>query len=209
MKTEFSLKYYKTKLVIILILAISSIYGAFTPIIYSFLQEYDIVWIFFPSSTIIIGLSFSLLNSQLHKIPFLWNLIIKVPYISGQYNGKVYWWINEVESFKNCSMRIYQTTSMIKIDCEFWNTDEEGNKIISSETYSESIVEDFFENEKGQFVLHFSYIQKGSYDSKIPPREGYNVLTLNKDISELKGYYFAKNSFSDGNGGKIVVKLID
>lgn len=207
MEGGFSFKYYKSNVVVIVIIILSTVYGFLAPMVFNLLQENGVTWIFFPSSAIAIGMVFVFLNSQIHKVPFLWNFLIKIPFVGGVYNGKVTWWINGEEKTKNCSMTIHQTTSKIKADCDFWDEDDTGSKVISSETKSESIVEDFFKDERGSYVLHFSYKQKGSLDSKIPPREGYNVLNYNKENREFKGYYFAKNSLSDGNGGKIEVKL--
>ena len=78
---------------------------------------------------------------------------------------------------------------------------------MNTQTRSESIVEDLVPEKKGLFKLLFYYQQKGSSDSHIPMREGFNVLNFIKtgNLKRLEGRYFVKNGLSKGNGGTISV----
>ncbi|PHR11307.1 MAG: hypothetical protein COA40_11905 [Aequorivita sp.] len=93
------------------------------------------------------------------------------------------------------------------MDCYFWDEDEDGNKISSTQTKSESIVEDLVLQKNNIFNLLFYYRQHGNGDSSIPIREGFNILNFQKDgkIKRLVGRYFTKNSLSKGNGGTMSV----
>lgn len=204
---DFNFKYYsETKLLLLVIL----LYGAseyLISLLIKTLDNYDISYYRFYPSVILLCLIFSLINRNLHKMPFLWNLLIKVPLIRGTYLGTVKFNFNNKESFKNCKLIIYQTTSDIKVDCYFWDEDENGNKISNTQTKSESIVEDLVLQKNNIFSLLFYYRQHGNGDSSIPIREGFNILNFQKDgkIKRLVGRYFTKNSLSKGNGGTMSV----
>lgn len=207
MLPDFNFKYYNvTKLILMVIL----LYGASEYLI-SFLVKtlanYDISYYRFYPSVILLSLIFSVINRNLHKMPFLWNLVIRVPLIRGTYLGNVKFNLDNKESFKHCKLIIYQTTSDLKVDCYFWDEDEDGNKISSTRTKSESIVEDLVLEKNSLYKLLFYYRQLGNGDSSIPIREGFNVLDFQKNgkIKRLAGRYFAKNSLSQGNGGTMSV----
>lgn len=207
MKPDFNFKYYsETKLLLlVIILYVSSEY--LISLVIKILGNYEMSYYRFYPSVILLCLIFSILNRNLHKIPFLWDLLIKVPLIRGTYLGTVNFNFDDKNSFKHCKLIIFQTTSDIKVDCYFWNEDENGKKISSTQTKSESIVEDIVQKKNRLYRLLFYYRQQGSGDSSIPIREGFNILNFKKDgeIKRLEGRYFTKNSLSKGNGGTMVV----
>nr|WP_293296867.1 hypothetical protein [Allomuricauda sp.] len=207
MKPDFNFKYYQETKLLLLVITLYGLSELFINWAIKFLGDYDIKYYRFYPSVILLCLLFSFINRNLYKIPFLWKWVIKVPLIRGTYTGKVKFNYNDQDSFKNCKLIIYQTTSDIKVDCYFWDEDENGNKISSSQTKSESIVEDFVEKKNGLFQLLFYYSQLGNGDSTIPIREGFNILNFKKDgqIKRLEGRYFTKNSLSKGNGGTMTV----
>ncbi|MFB9053556.1 hypothetical protein ACFFVB_10750 [Formosa undariae] len=207
MKPDFNFRYYQVTKLILLVIALYVLSELFINWIIQVLGNYEIEYYRFYPSVILLCLLFSLINKNLHKIPFLWKWIIKVPLIRGTYTGKVKFNYNNQESFKHCKLIIFQTTSDLQVDCYFWNVDEDGKKISSSQTKSESIVEEIVKKKNGLFQLLFYYRQLGNGDSTIPIREGFNVLNFKKDgqLRRLEGKYFASNSLSKGNGGTMTV----
>ena len=113
--------------------------------------------------------------------------------------------LDNVTEKKKCSVKIFQTPSKIKVHTSFWNEDEDKNKIEETKTYSESTVEEFFENHSDIFELHFYYSNGGNLNSTIPVRRGYNVLKYNKKTKKFGGFYFSQNSKSQGSGGKMSI----
>lgn len=208
MKPDFNFKYYQETQLVLLVIALYVLSELLINWVIQILGDYDIKYYRFYPSVILLCLLFSFINKNLHRVPFLWKWVIKVPLIRGTYAGKVKFNYNNQESFKNCKLIIYQTTSDIKVDCYFWDEEEEGGKKISnSQTKSESIVEDFVKKKNGLFQLMFYYRQLGNGDSTIPIREGFNILNFQNDgkIKRLVGRYFTKNSLSKGNGGTMSV----
>ncbi|MCY4162215.1 MAG: hypothetical protein OXE77_10180 [Flavobacteriaceae bacterium] len=207
MKPDFNFKYYDESKLILLIILLYIGSEALVNFIIDRLENYDIQYYRFYPAAILLALIFSLINSNLHKISFLWKFLVKVPLIRGTYKGQVNYTFEEEERSKNCKLVVYQTTSDIKIDCYFWDEDEKGDKILNTQTRSESIVEDLVPEKNGLFKLLFYYQQKGSSDSSIPMREGFNVLNFIKtgNLKRLEGRYFVKNGLSKGNGGTISV----
>lgn len=207
MKPDFNFKYYDESKLILLVILLYVGSEALINLIINLLKAYNIEYHRFYPATILLGIIFWLINKNLHKIPFLWKLLIKVPLIRGTYKGNVKYNYQGVEGDKHCKLIIYQTTSDIKVDCYFWDEDKNGKKISSTQTKSESIVEDLIRKDNGLYQLLFYYQQKGSNDSSIPIRDGFNTLTLKEDgkLKRLEGGYFSKNSLSKGNGGTISV----
>ncbi|WP_299622978.1 hypothetical protein [uncultured Tenacibaculum sp.] len=207
MKPDFNFKYYDESKLILLVILLYVGSEALINLIINLLKAYNIEYHRFYPATILLGIIFWLINKKLHKIPFLWKLLIKVPLIRGTYKGNVKYNYQGVEGDKHCKLIIYQTTSDIKVDCYFWDEDKNGKKISSTQTKSESIVEDLIRKDNGLYQLLFYYQQKGSNDSSIPIRDGFNTLTLKEDgkLKRLEGGYFSKNSLSKGNGGTISV----
>ncbi|WP_298310203.1 hypothetical protein [uncultured Aquimarina sp.] len=207
MKPDFNFKYYDESKLILLVILLYVGSEALINLLINLLKAYNIEYHRFYPATILLGIIFWLINKNLHKIPFLWKLLIKVPLIRGTYQGNVKYNYQGVEGDKHCKLIIYQTTSDIKVDCYFWDEDKNGKKISSTQTKSESIVEDLIRKDNGLYQLLFYYQQKGSNDSSIPIRDGFNTLTLKEDgkLKRLEGGYFSKNSLSKGNGGTISV----
>lgn len=203
MKPTFNFKYYKETSLILLIIILYVLSELLVETIGSLLADYNIQYHRFYPATILLAIIFGFINHHLHKIPFLWNLLIKVPLIKGKYEGFIQYTIGDKETTKKCSVIINQTTSKIKVNSRFWNDHKKQKKVIASETPSESLVEDFILNNSDAYELHFYYKNGGNHNSTIPIKEGYNVLKYNDEDKSLEGHYFSKNSIAVGNGGKI------
>lgn len=207
MKPNFNFKFYQEFRLVSLIIVLYFITNYLVLTIANFLENYELAYNRFYPATALLILIFGGINVFLHRSPLLWKLFIKVPLVGGNYEGNISYVIDGEEIEKKCKMKIYQTASKIKVDTTFWNEDKKGNKIQTSETISESSVEDFIKNNRDNYELHFFYSNGGSLDSKIPIRMGYNVLKYDAETKVFEGIYFSRNSIADGNGGKIRVKF--
>ena len=207
MKPNFNFKYYQEFRLISLVIILYLITNYLVLIIGNTLEDYQIEYKRFHPATILLIMIFGGINSFLHKIPFLWKLLMKVPLIRGNYEGNIMYLIDGKEIEKKCKMKIYQTTSKIKVDTTFWNEDENGKKIETTITHSESLVEDFLKNQRDNYELHFYYSNEGNFNRTIETRMGYNILKYDKDTKSFEGVYFSRNSITDGNGGKISVEF--
>lgn len=209
MKPDFNFKYYQELRLIPLIILIYFLSESLVTLGIELLEKNEWKYYrFYPSTALAAGF-FSLLDKNLHRLPFLWKFLIKVPLIRGTYRGTIKFNLNDTEMIKACRLVINQTTSKIKVDSYFWNEDESGDVIPNSETQSESLVEDFTQKANDLFELLFYYHQKGNKDSTIPIREGFNKLSYHeqKGRKRFLGTYFAKNSTAAGNGGSMEVSL--
>lgn len=207
MKPNFNFKYYKEDKLILAIVGLYILLEFLVSLIINFLESKDLHYYRFYPATGLLALIFGVANSNLHKVPILWKFFMKIPLVRGNYEGSIVYVIDGKEIEKKCKMRIYQTASKIKVDTTFWNEDNNGYKIETSETISESLVEDLLRNERENYELHFFYSNGGSIDSKIPIKMGYNVLKYNVETKIFEGVYFSRNSIAKGNGGKIKVEF--
>lgn len=209
MALDFNFKYYNEKKLISLIIILYLFIELIIKLLINLLESNDLAYYRFYPSAILMAIVFSYINKNLHDYPKIWKLLIKVPLIRGTYLGKVEYHYNGEDSYKNCKLIIKQTTSDICVDCYFWEKDKTGEKILRSQTQSESIVEDLVLEKNGLYNLLFYYRQKGTADSSIPIREGFNILKVKKDgkITRLDGNYFVKDGRSKGNGGSMTVNL--
>jgi len=208
MKPDFSFKYYKENYLIALIIILYVASEALIRLISYLLDIYSLSYNRFYPAAILLCIVFSLLNTNLHKCQKLWNLLIKVPFVNGEYEGVIHYTIDNIPYSKKCFVTIFQTTSKIKITSKFWEEDENSTKIITTKTPSQSIVEDFRLNKSGIYELHYYYRNEGNFNSTIPVKEGYNVLKYAKNSKSFEGTYFSKNSITDGNGGVITLNKI-
>lgn len=207
MKPNFNFKFYQEYRLISFIIVLYLITNYLVLIIGNFLDSQELIYNRFYPATVLLALIFGTINVFLHRIPSLWKLLMKVPLIRGCYQGEIYFVINGEKKKKKCKMKIHQTASKIKVDTLFWNEDKKGNKVITSETISESSVEDLFRNERDNYELHFFYSNGGSLDSIIPIKMGYNVLKYDAVTKVFEGIYFSRNSIAEGNGGKIKLEF--
>lgn len=207
MVPDFNFKYFKIIPLFILVVFFYLASEKLIAMTIEYFNSENIQYFRFAPFTILLATLFSLLDKNLHKAPFLWRLIMKVPLLRGTYIGKVFYNFKREDREKNCKFVITQTISKIKVDCYFWDEDENGKVLSTNQTESESIVEDIQLKENGLYELLFYYRQKGNQDSSIPIREGFNSLTYKKTkyAKRLEGIYFVKNGKSKGNGGKISV----
>jgi hypothetical protein len=208
MKPNFNFKYYKEDLLIILIIiVIFPVIGIVVPTITTLMKNIVGVELNLGTITALILTIFGLINLILHKTPLLWKLFMKVPLVRGKYKGIINYIFEGKKKEKECELEIVQTASKIKIKTSFWSLDEKGNKELTEQTSSVSLVEEFIKNSMDVFELHFYYRNNGNINGEIPIRMGYNVLEYNKEEKKFEGYYFSKNSKSEGNGGIINVQL--
>lgn len=206
MESNFNFKYYKESKLILAIIILYTGSEFLIELLNSVLSKYDINYNRFYPATILLAIIFGLINSFLHKIPWLWKFLIKVPLIRGVYEGEIIYFIKGVELRKSCEMKIRQTVSKIKIDTKFFDV-QDGVEIIKTKTPSKSLIEDFVKNESDVFELHYYYRNSGSIDGEIPVKMGYNVLEYCEDEKKLEGVYFARKSWADGNSGELKVKF--
>ncbi|WP_299096999.1 hypothetical protein [uncultured Winogradskyella sp.] len=208
MKPDFNFRYYKENYLIALIIVLYIASEALIRLISHVLNIYDLSYNRFYPAAILLAILFSLINTNLHRFQKLWNLLIKVPFVKGEYEGEIHYTINDTPYTKKCFVKISQTTSKIKITSKFWEEDENSNKILITKTPSQSIVEDFRLNKNDIYELNYYYRNDGNFNSTIPIKEGYNILKYNKSTQSFEGRYFSKNSITDGNGGTIkLVKI--
>ena len=202
---NYSFKNYREPALILIIISLylgsGFLYEFFNS---SSLELFESSYIKYPSITILTGLFFSLFDRMLPRLPWLWKALLKIPLIRGFYQGHIKYFINGEIIEKNCTMKIFQSASKIKISSSFWDDDKES---LSTATPSESYVEDFLKKEDGEYQLHFYYKNDGSVDGTIPLKEGYNVLNIDSKQKTLSGYYFSRNSEAKGNSGKVNLKL--
>ncbi len=207
MKPNFNFKYYKEDKLILALVGLYILLEFLVSLIINLLESKGLHYYRFYPTTGLLAIIFGIANSNLHKAPLLWKFFMKVPLVRGHYQGNINYVINGKKNEKKCKMRIYQTVSKVKVDTVFWNEDKKGNKIETSETNSESSVEDLMKNERDNYELHFFYSNGGSLDSKIPIKMGYNVLKYDVEKKVFEGIYFSRNSITEGNGGKIRVEF--
>lgn len=205
MKPNFNFKYYKENRLILSVVVLYLLIECLVNSAIELLAYHDLRYYRFYPTVGLLAVIFGLINSNLNKSPLLWLFFMKTPLIKGYYEGYITYVLDDVTEKKKCSVKIFQTPSKIKVNTSFWNEDESENKIEETKTYSESIVEDFFENQSDIFELHFYYSNGGNLNSTIPIRMGYNVLKYNKELRKFGGIYFSKNSKSKGAGGKMSI----
>lgn len=159
-----------------------------------------------PSVSLIVASTLLLMDKYLHKIPFLWDLLIKVPYIGGQYKGKINFVFidngKEVGGEKICEMTIYQTCSKIKTSSQFYYK----NRANEQKTSSASKVE-LLEKKDDSVKLYFAYRNYGvTINNEVPSGMGFNILNYKKNQRDetLDGTYFSERVAS--KNGTITLK---
>ena len=205
MKPNFNFKYYKEDRLILAVVILYLLIEFLVNLAIELLAYRQLSYYRFYPSVMLMAILFGLINSYLDKSPVLWWFFMKTPLIKGYYEGYITYVLDNVTEKKKCSVKIFQTPSKIKVHTSFWNEDEDKNKIEETKTYSESTVEEFFENHSDIFELHFYYSNGGNLNSTIPVRRGYNVLKYNKKTKKFGGFYFSQNSKSQGSGGKMSI----
>jgi len=185
---NFSLRYYKTSTLIILILllaiGIDLLFGLIEPLISRYFSA-GIIRV--PSNATIIG---SLL--YFHN-KYLWNkwlgrFLVNIPDISGRYKGKIYFEFNGLKGQNDCIVEVTQTASSIKINSYFKNNDNETST-------SKSLVENIIKEEDGCFGVYIFYLNTGSLENKILDcHQGANYMKFipksENYKKKLKGNYF-------------------
>jgi hypothetical protein len=204
---NLSFQYYKSGSFVSFLI----IYIALLSWLSSYLKEILIINGFnisIPSVSVVIGFTLILMDRYLYKIPFLWNFLIKVPYIGGKYKGKINFVFidngNEVTGEKICDMDIYQTCSKIKVTSQFYYR----NRTNQQKTTSESKME-LLEKKDDSIKLYFAYRNYGvTINNEVPSGMGFNILNYKKNQKNetLEGTYFSERVAS--KNGTITLKKI-
>lgn len=203
---NFTLRYFKFNKIITFLISLISFFTYIIMLLEDFIENKHLEFIKIPSVSVLIFLTLYLTNRYLYKIPFLWNYFMNVPYLGGEYKGNVkFVYTNsegeKLEGVKVCDMKILQTCSILKIDCEFFYEKDDDEK-----TYSESFAE-YIEEKENRVKLYFPYRNYGILiDDKIPEAVGFITLDYKKDKQTLEGHYFSARN--ESKGGKITVKKI-
>jgi len=187
-----NLKYYRIGPLISIILLLAAgldklIEGWLVPI----LQTHGIGFMRAPGNAAIIGGILLLYDKVLWKYP-LFNWLVKVPNISGRYEGMItYHWDDKPQS-KECVIEVVQTASKIKM-CSYFNN--EHNQM----TVSKSLVEDIRQEEDGHFAVYLFYLNEGSKkDGVLDCHEGANKVKYlpgkNRHKAKLIGHYFTNRN---------------
>jgi hypothetical protein len=117
----------------------------------------------------------------------VFSLLRKVPDIGGVYTGKVNFRFGDQAGEKDCTMRIKQTCSHIKVECEFSKVGESNTKSTSKEAIITS-------DAIGDYELIFLYHNPGSQLSGDPltAHEGTNILKISKNEGSIRlsGFYY-------------------
>lgn len=183
-------KYYKTTPLIITILILAGgIDFCVSKWINPFILQHLSTGIHFrvPTTVTILGIFFYIYNQHLWKLPFF-SFLMKVPDMTGRYQGKVkYKWEN-INQEKDCFIEINQTASKIKVHSYF---SKHGNE----NTSSKSLIEDIKQDEDGYFDIYLFYINGGTkQNGELDCHEGANKLRFipskHGTDKRLIGHYF-------------------
>lgn len=186
-----SFKYYHTTpLIIIILLLASGIDLVFTELLIPLMSNYDISFLRAPGNASLIGMFLLLYDKLLWKLN-IFNLIVRIPDISGRYRGKINYEFKGVPGEKDCVVEITQTSSRIKIHSYFNNSKSE-------RTSSKSLVENI-EEEDGFYNIYLYYFNSGSKENNILDcHEGANMLkfipTTKNSPKKLVGHYFTNRN---------------
>lgn len=142
-------------------------------------------------------------DKLLWKFP-VFNYLVKIPDLNGEYEGTVEYHWDDKNQNKTCNLQIRQTASFIKVKCSFQKEGE-------NETSSESKKAFFDTDEVGGCSLYFYYQNRGSGKGgdTLDQHDGMTVLQVikkGKDI-KLEGYYFT-NRRTQTKGRIKVSKII-
>ncbi|TDQ16646.1 hypothetical protein DFQ04_2768 [Algoriphagus boseongensis] len=181
---QFSLKYYKSTILVPVILVLALIFDSFISTLINCFPNIEIIRA--PSNSALIALFLGIHNQYLWHLP-IFNKLVNIPDMRGRYSGKIKSNWNGENKIKDCKIEISQTASSISIRSYFNN--EEGEK-----TSSKSLIEQIKE-EDGFYQLYFFYLNTGTLEnSSLDCHEGANsfkFIPSTKDKkAKLIGNYF-------------------
>ena len=197
-------RYYKPKALIVFILIFGTIINYVVNLLHSYLEEYGIHYIQYPTTTAILFLLIVYVNKKQWKrapLKYMYN----VPDVSGRYEGEVIFKnpIKKEIQTKNCALEVKQTGSKLKIDCYFENEDKSEN------TLSNSLVESLIKNSNDTYSLVFTYNNNGNQVKNLTQHYGTNILDFfeNESGKYLKGIYYT-NREPNQTKGEMKLKYI-
>ena len=139
---------------------------------------------------LLVAFLFGIYDKCLWRFPVL-NCLVKIPDLTGEYQGTVEYHWNDEDQSKNCRLKIRQTASFVKVKCSFQKEGE-------NETFSESKKAFFDTDEMGNCSLYFYYQNRGSGKDgdTLDQHDGMTVLQVIKEGKDIKleGYYFTNRS---------------
>jgi len=189
---KMNLKYYKIgPLISIILLLAAGLDMAIEGWLVPFLKDHGIGFMRAPGNAAMIGGILLLYNRVLWKYPVL-NWLVKVPNMSGRYEGTItYQWDGRLQN-KQCAIEVVQTASKIKM-CSYFNNEHD------QKTVSKSLVEDIRQEEDGHFAIHLFYLNEGSKkDGVLDCHEGANKLRYlpgkKRQKAKLSGHYFTNRN---------------
>ena len=197
MKTSFNFANYKPEF---LICTIGALWFLCSWTL-SFFWQYGIFQGVAP--ILLVAFLLGLYDKWLWKFPVL-NCMVKIPDLTGKYEGTVeYHWDGENQS-KSCNLNIQQMASFIKVKCSFHKKGE-------NETSSESKRAFFDTDEMGNCSLYFYYQNRGSGKGgdTLDQHDGMTILQVIEEGEDIKleGYYFT-NRRTQTKGHIKVSKII-
>lgn len=199
-------KYYKPKILLILIIILSIIYSALlhfvTDYVNSFLSK---PYVFFPTVSALIIFTLALFDKYGIKTALL-KKMFWVKDISGRYEGKIKYkhFKTGIVEEKPCFLEIEQSSSKILIQTYFDFKYSKESEKTTSKSLVTIIVSDEFDNQK----LVFTYHNSGNPVKDLQPSNGTNILSIierEKDIF-LEGVYYTDKT--PQTKGEMKIKLI-
>lgn len=183
-------RYYKPKMLLYTIIALSVIYGTIIYFSSSYINGFlEKPYLHYPTASALIILTLSLIDKIGIKTPLL-KYLFWVKDISGRYEGKIKYRHFEtgLEEEKNCAVEIEQSASKISVKTYFDFKFSKSSEVTKSESIVTSIVSDDFENQK----LVFTYHNSGNNLKSLQSSNGTNILSIIKRDNNLflEGLYY-------------------
>jgi hypothetical protein len=197
---KLSFRYYKTKTLIVTILALALGIDLGFEMIRAYLYQSGVFVLRAPTNTAIIASLLVWYDKYLWKYPIL-NKLVRVPNLNGRYAGYIEYERNGEKNRMDTVVEVIQTASKIQINTYF-NSDNHEN------TYSKSLVEDI-RSENGHYAIYFFYFNSGTnINDYLDCHEGANklkVLMNGNEPRKLTGNYFTNRQ--EQTRGKIKVNF--
>ncbi|SHG52119.1 hypothetical protein SAMN05443144_13212 [Fodinibius roseus] len=182
---KLSFRYYKTKKLIVTILALAVGFDVGFEFIQSYLHQSGEFILRAPTNTAIIASLLVVYDKYLWKYP-VFNSLVKVPNLNGRYTGYIEYERDGQKNKMDTVVEIIQTASEIQINTYF-NSENHEN------THSISLVENI-RSENGHYSVYFFYFNSGTkIDEYLDCHEGANELKVimnGNTPRKLTGNYF-------------------
>ncbi|XRE44941.1 hypothetical protein ACIVBQ_003145 [Tenacibaculum discolor] len=199
-------KYYKPKILLIVIIILSIVYSALlhfiTDYVNSFLSK---PYVFFPTVSTLIIFTLVLIDKYGIKTALL-KKMFWIKDISGRYEGKIKYkhFKTGLEEEKPCFLEIEQSASKILIQTYFDFKYSKESEKTTSKSLVTSIVSDEFDNQQ----LVFTYHNSGNSVKDLQPSNGTNILSIIERENNifLEGVYYTDKT--PQTKGEMKLKLI-